>query len=223
MTNQLKNPFKCILFDLDDTLYPREAGVMPAIIRRIELYMSQRVKIPLDDASTQRRLYFQKYGTALRGLMTEHNINPLEFLEFVHDINPTDFLGPSPPLDRMLAAISLRKVVFTNSDAAHSERVLQTLRVRDHFESIIDIRARNYQNKPDPIAYRHTLELLALSGKECIMVEDSARNLIPAKDLGMTTILVDGEAANSAVDHVVPTIFHVGEVLENILPRERSE
>jgi len=222
MTSQSKNPFKCILFDLDDTLYPREAGVMPAIIRRIELYMTQRINIPLDDASTQRRLYFQKYGTALRGLMVEHNINPLEFLEFVHDINPADFLGPSPPLDRMLAAIPLRKVVFTNSDVAHSERVLKTLRVRGHFETIIDIRARKYQNKPDPVAYHYTLDLLGLSGRECIMVEDSARNLIPAKDLGMTTILVDGEAASSAVDYVVPTIFHVGEVLENILPRERS-
>ncbi len=212
--------FEYILFDLDDTLYPRAAGVMDAIVQRIMLFMVQRVKIPPDDVMTQRHLYYQRYGTALRGLMEEHNINPQEFLEFVHDINLANFLGPSPPLDRMLRAIPLQKVIFTNADLPHCERVLNTLRVRHHFERIIDIRAINYKSKPDPVAYQRALSLLGVSGKQCIMVEDSPRNLLPAKDIGMTTILVDGTSKSSAIDFVVPTVFHVREVLANILPRE---
>ena len=222
MNNQRNTQLECVLFDLDDTLYPKEAGVMEAIIKRIELFMMKKINIPPDDVVTQRYVYYQQYGTALRGLMEEHHIDPIEFLNFVHDINPADFLGPSPPLDFMLTAIPLRKVVFTNSDTAHSERILNTLRVRKHFERIIDIQARNYQNKPDPIAYKKTLEMLDLSGQQCIMVEDSPRNLIPAKDLGMTTILVDGESSSSAIDYVVPTIFHVGEIVADILPKEKS-
>ena len=212
--------YEVILFDLDDTLYPRAAGVMDAIAERIMLFMVQRVKIPPDDVMTQRFQYYQRYGTALRGLMEEHNINPREFLDFVHDVRLADYLRPSPPLESMLQTIRLRKIIFTNADVPHSERVLDALGVRHHFERIIDIRAINYKSKPDPVAYQRALSLLGVSGKQCIMVEDSPRNLLPAKDMGMTTILVDGTSKSSAIDFVVPTVFHVGEVLANILPRE---
>lgn len=221
MNSRIEPPFEWIIFDLDDTLYPRAAGVMDAIIERILLFMHQKVNIPLDDVATQRHYFYQKYGTALRGLMEEYHIDPQDYLDFVHDINLADFLGPSPPLDRMLEAIPLRKVIFTNADKAHAERVMSILRVRHHFELVVDIQQLNYINKPDPLAYRRLLELLPGSGRQCILVEDSARNLIPAKDLGMTTILVDAESKSSAIDYVAPTIFHVEQVLENILPMER--
>jgi len=87
---------------------------------------------------------------------------------------------------------------------------------------IIDIRAIHYQCKPHPLAYKYALELLGVSGECCIMVEDTPRNLIPAKDLGMTTILVDNDSPSSAIDYMVPTIFHVGRVLKNLLPDGRS-
>ena len=208
---------ECILFDLDDTLYPREAGVMDVLRDRIQHYMVHKVKLPPDDISLKRHHFYQKYGTALRGLVEEHSIDPEDFLAFVHDLNPADFFGASPPLDNMLTLIPLRKVVFTNSDSSHSERVLNTLRVRHHFEQIIDIRAINYKSKPDPIAYQQALRLVGLTGPQCIMVEDSPRNLIPAKDLGMTTILVGGQSANGAVDYVVPTVFHVERILNQVL------
>lgn len=213
--------YQYILFDLDDTLYPRAAGLMNAIGERILLYMIQKVGIPPDDATLKKHYYYQHYGTSLQGLIHEYQIDPVEYLNFVHDINPQDFLGASPPLNRMLQAILLPKVIFTNADMAHSQRVLDTLQVRSHFERIIDIYTLNYRSKPNPLAYQQVLEILGVPGESCIIVEDSARNLIPAKDLGMTTILVDGEAQSLAIDYTVPTIFHVENVLRKLLPLER--
>lgn len=213
--------FEYILFDLDETLYPRQAKLMDAIGERIHLFMMQKAGIPADDVASKRRCYYQQYGTALRGLMEEHQVNPEEYLHFVHDVNPRDFFGASPPLNNMLTEIPLRKVVFTNADAPHAERVLNTLQVRTHFERIIDIQAVGYINKPDPRAYRQVLELLDTAGAHCIMVDDTARNLIPAKDLGMTTILVDGDSKTPAIDYAVPTIFHVERVLQELLPIEK--
>lgn len=212
--------YQYILFDLDETLYPTESGLMQVIGERITLYMTQRLKIPADDASLKRRHYFQKYGTALRGLMADYQIDPEDFLAFVHNVNPADFFGASPPLDRMLHELPLRKVVFTNSDVPHSERVLNTLQVRSHFERIIDVHAINFITKPDPLAYHQTLAMLNVPGPNCIMVEDKPRNLIPAKDLGMTTILV-GKERSMAIDYTVPTIFHVEDIIKNLLPMER--
>jgi putative hydrolase of the HAD superfamily len=220
MKNRVASSFEYILFDLDETLYPRESGLMDAIVERIIQFMIHRVGIPADDVWDKKRDYNQHHGTALRGLMHEFQIDPLEYLAFVHDLNPGDFFGPSPPLNQMLHEVPLRKVIFTNADRPHAERVLNTLQVRPHFEQIIDIIAINFKNKPDPLAYQQALDLLAVSGERCIMVEDSPRNLIPAKSLGMTTILIDGTGPSLAVDYAVPTVFHVGPVLKNLLLRQ---
>jgi putative hydrolase of the HAD superfamily len=220
MKNRANSPFEYILFDLDETLYPRESGLMAAIIERILQFMVQKVGIPADDVPTRRRSYHQQHGTALRGLMHEYKIDPSEYLAFVHDLNLLDFLGASPPLAQMLQEIPLRKVIFTNADRPHAERVLNVLQVRPHFDQIIDIVALDYKNKPDPLAYKQVLSLLGVSGDRCIMVDDIPRNLIPAKDLGMTTILVDGTGPAMAIDYSVPTVFHVGPILRNLLLHE---
>ena len=87
--------FEYILFDLDETLYPREAGVMKVISERSLCYMTQKMGIPADDATAKKHLYYQKYGTVLRGLMEEHHVNPNDYLNFVHDFDPKEFLVPS--------------------------------------------------------------------------------------------------------------------------------
>jgi putative hydrolase of the HAD superfamily len=211
--------FEYILFDLDETLYPREAGLMKAMQERILRFMTQKVGIPADDVAAKRHVYYQQYGTALRGLMEEYDIDPIEYLNYVHDLNPRDFFGISPPLDNMLAEIPLHKVILTNANQHHAERVLDTLQVRHHFEHIINIETVNYFCKPDPRAYQHALQLLGVAGEQCIIVDDTPRNLIPAKDLGMTTIMVNGNGSDtSAIDYSVLTVFHVGRVLKNLLP-----
>jgi putative hydrolase of the HAD superfamily len=221
MSSSGRPQFEYIIFDLDETLYPREAGLMQVLSDRMLHYMTHHLGLPADDVTAKRRYYYQKYGTTLRGLMEESGVDPVDFLTYVHDVKLSDFLSASPPLDNMLREIPLRKVIFTNADAAHAERVLNTLRVRFHFEQIIDISATGYKNKPDPLAYQYVLALLEISGEQCIMVEDTPRNLLPAKDLGMTTILIDGNSDPSlGIDYTVPTIFHVGQVVKNLIPLE---
>lgn len=213
--------FEYILFDLDETLYPREAGVMKVISERSLCYMTQKMGIPADDATAKKHLYYQKYGTVLRGLMEEHHVNPNDYLNFVHDFDPKEFLVPSPPLNRMLHEIPLHKIIFTNADVGHSQRVLEALQVSSHFDVIIDIKALGYENKPRPAAYQHALSMLGTRGDRCIIVDDTPRNLLPAKDLSMTTILINGGKPSIAIDYVAPTIFHVERVIKSILPLER--
>jgi len=93
MSIQDKPQYQYILFDLDETLYPKEAGLMKVIGERISLYMIQELNIPADDVALKKRTYYQKYGTSLRGLMEEHHIDPASYLHFVHDVNPQNFFG----------------------------------------------------------------------------------------------------------------------------------
>jgi putative hydrolase of the HAD superfamily len=211
---------KAILFDLDETLYPRQAGLMQAIGARILRYMVERMGLSSDEAEAKRMRYTHQYGTSLRGLMAEEHVDPEDYLAYVHDIDLAQYIGPNPDLGAMLRNIPLAKTVFTNANAEHARRVLDVLGVAGHFSRIIDIRAMDFLSKPDPYAYRRILDLIGARAGECLIVEDTPRNLLPARSLGMTTILVD-HAECDQVDYCVSDILKVGDVVARILADEK--
>lgn len=209
-----------LIFDLDETLYPRRAGLMQEIGVRIMRYMIDRLGFSPEEAEARRMRYYRLYGTSLRGLMAEEQVDREDYLVFVHDIELARYIGPTPALDAMLARIPLTKAIFTNATAEHVQRVLDMLGVSRHFSTIIDIRATDFISKPDPLAYQRVLERLGAQAGECILVEDNPRNLLPARALGMKTILVD-HAECDEVDYCVDDILKVGDVVAQILDGDR--
>jgi putative hydrolase of the HAD superfamily len=214
---------KYLIFDLDETLYPRGAGLMQEIGVRIARYLIERLHLTEDQARIARVDYFQRYGTTLRGLIIERpNVNPEDYLQFVHDIPLTTYIRPNPALAAMLRSIPLAKVIFTNATVEHAHKVLNILGCDDQFSAIIDVRAVDFVSKPDPRAYRRILDLIHARADECILVEDSARNLRPGKALGMTTILVDSDDC-AEVDYCVRDILGVKEAVDRVMRGAGSE
>lgn len=212
---------RTILFDLDDTLYPPQAGVMDQIRTLMLRYIRSRLGLSLEEADALRRRYFQTYGTTMRGLQVEHQIDADEYLRWVHDIPLHEYLKPNPHLDAVLSSIPQEKVIFTNASREHAEHVLENLGIRHHFQRIVDVRDMAYQSKPQPAAYRLICELLDARPQECVLVEDNIRNLHPAKALGMVTVLVwDGSHGSAdGVDYVIHTIEEIGKVLQLLTHR----
>jgi putative hydrolase of the HAD superfamily len=210
---------KFLLLDLDETLYPRTTGLMQEIARRIALYLTERMGFPPEQAEQLRQRFFAQYGTTLRGLQSEYHVDADDYLHFVHDIALEEYIAPNPALDAMLHRIPLTKAIFTNADEWHARRVLARLGVTDHVLSILDIRATAFYNKPDPRAYELALRALRADGPDCIMVEDNARNLRPAKALfGMTTVLVDGQLEDG-VDVAIGHVLELEGVVDTLLER----
>ncbi|MCB0255161.1 MAG: pyrimidine 5'-nucleotidase [Anaerolineae bacterium] len=207
-------PIRYLLFDLDETLYPRNAGVMQQISRQIRRYIVETLGVSAEEADTLARRYHRDYGTSLQGLLANHHIDPDRYLNFVHTLT-LDALGPDPALDSLLASLPAEKVIFTNADRAHAERVLQRLGIRRHFSRIIDVVAVDYVSKPNLPAYTTCLRLLDASADECVMIEDSGRNLQPAAALGMVTVLVDGSPDDRA-DYHIDAILELGPVIDAI-------
>jgi putative hydrolase of the HAD superfamily len=209
---------RILLFDLDNTLYPRSAGVMDQIRQLILRYISERFHLAPEEADELRRRYFVTYGTTMRGLQIERHIDADEFLRYVHDIPLEAYLEPNPELDAVLASLPQEKVVFTNATREHAERVLAALGIRRRFDQIVDVRDMDYESKPQPAAYRHICELLGAEPQECLIVEDNVRNLWPARAMGMTTVLVqdDSVALGNGVDYVIHRIEEIGKVLAEL-------
>jgi len=201
------------LFDLDNTLYPSSCGLMREIGNRINRYMIERLGVVPADVSKMRDDFLKAFGTTLNALRRYYAVDPDEFLDFVHDIPLVPFLQHEPALDQMLGRLELRKVIFTNADARHARRVLSRLGILRHFESIIDIHMLEFVNKPDHRAYLKALDFASVQAEECVLIEDSARNLAPAGRLGMTTVLV-GEGTRTDGAH-----YHIARItdLENLL------
>jgi len=206
-----------ILFDLDETLYPRSAGLMRAIGQRIHAYIVERMGVTPELAAKIRLEYYNKYGTSLRGLLINYGIDPEDYLAFVHDVALTDYIQPAPALKAMLETIRVRKAIFTNATTEHALNVMRILGVENQFERIIDVRANCFAGKPYVQAYWQAARLMGVPPQRCLLVEDNVRNLRPGKTLGMVTVLVgDEEPQSKVVDFHVADVLGVKEVLNRL-------
>lgn len=177
------------VFDLDNTLYPASTQVFAQIDRRMKRFIAGFLEVPEDEAFVVQKHYFHRYGTSMRGLMIEHGMDPHAFMDYVHDIDHA-VIPPAPQLDRALAGLAGRKVVFTNGSLRHAEAVLERVGIGHHFDAIFDIEAGAFIPKPSPDVYRTMLARFGLRAEASAMVEDSLKNLKPAADMGMTTVFV---------------------------------
>lgn len=209
---------RLIFFDLDDTLYRRESGVWQAIRGRIESYMRQRLHIPKSRVASLRAAYLATYGSSLRGLMENYQVDPDDYLLFVHDLPIEAMLRPSANLAKMLSMLPQRKWVFTNASLAHARRVLAALGVSQHFAGIVDIKALGYRNKPEEDAYRQALKA---AGEEdpaaALFVDDQGVNLEPAKKLGAGTVLVGTREPHPAADYSILAVELLPEAISGLV------
>ena len=170
--SQIKN----ILFDCDGVLYSDLEAVFGQVSRKMTEYISSKLNVDLKKAKELQTNYFHKYNTSLNGLMIHHEIDPKEFLDFVHDID-LSFLEKDAALRYELENINLRKFVFTNGSQNHVKHITTTLGIDDQFEGIFDIVDAEYHPKPEAKAFDLMVEKFKIDPKETLYIEDIAKNL----------------------------------------------
>ena len=206
------------VFDLDNTLYPRDCNLFAQIDVKMKAFISELLNVDVEEAHRIQKQYFRTYGTTLRGLMENHGLAPEEFLDYVHDIDVSP-VPPNPALDDVLHRIDGRKVIFTNGSVTHAENVLGRLGITHHFDGIFDIIAADYVPKPERSAYEVFVREHNVDPTRAVMLEDIARNLKPAHAMGMTTVWIRSKDDHSAMgadgDHVHHVIEDLVEWLES--------
>ena len=178
------------IFDLDNCLYPASSNLFELIDERMTAYIERLLDIGPEEARRVQKQHFHTHGTTLAGLMKEHEVDPHHFLVDVHDV-PLDRVRGDSRLAQLLPRLPGRRFVFTNGDATYARRVLEAIGVHEHFDDLHDIHASSYRAKPDPHGYALLCERFGIDPAEALLVDDMARNLVPAKQLGMTTVWVD--------------------------------
>ena len=178
------------IFDLDNCLYPASTNLFALIDERMTAYIERLLDVGPEEARRVQKHHFHTHGTTLAGLMKEHQVDPHDFLHDVHDV-PLDRVTGDERLAQLLPRLPGRRFVFTNGDATYAQRVLEAIGVHEHFDDLHDIHASSYRAKPDPHGYALLCERFGIDPTLALLADDMARNLVPAKQLGMTTIWVD--------------------------------
>ena len=177
------------LFDLDNTLYSSGAAVFPQIHKRMLDFIMAEQKIDEAAAKLERSRYFHQHGTTMRGMMVERGVDPVAFMDYVHDID-LSVIEPAPRLDAAIARLPGRKLIFTNASAKHARNVLGALGVAHHFEALFDVGDCDWLPKPDATGYRNIVARHGVDPARAAMIDDIPANLRPAWALGMATVWV---------------------------------
>jgi len=174
-------------FDLDNTLYCANSGIFDQIHKKMGEFISKNLKVSLKEAKFLQKIYFIENGTTLYGLMINHNINPKEFLSYVHDID-FSIVKPDEELNNLIKKVQGKKIVFTNADISYVKKILTNLDLNNIFEDIFDIERMNFLPKPNLKTYKKLISTYNV--KKGILFDDIPQNLFPASDLGLKTVQI---------------------------------
>ena len=180
------------IFDLDNTLYSGNTRVFEQVDKKMTEYISKKLKMDKEEAKKIQKSYFHEYNTTLNGMIKNHKINANEFLEFVHDIN-IDFLQKDLALAKEIEKLDGIKIIFTNGSRKHALNVTKKLGIDQLFDDIFDIVDCDFIPKPLVEPYKKLVKKHKIDPKLCVLVEDIARNLKPAYEMGMKTVWIENE------------------------------
>lgn len=209
-----------LIFDVDDTLY--DVGTGFTAHRNTEGAQSFMVKYlnfpDKHSAKIVRDEYFIKYHSTAKALQVAEKegrlptppgnenregklFDPKDLAEWwATNLDFKLLGGPDPKVVKMLNDSPLKLVVFSNGPRKYVKRVLVELELESIFpdEMLFAVDDVLPHCKPEKEAFDVVLKKIESKPHECIMVEDSMKNIRAAKALGMITILVAGKSRNSA-------------------------
>jgi putative hydrolase of the HAD superfamily len=177
------------VFDLDNTLYPPETRLFDQIELRMVNYVMDTLGVTQPEANQLRRKYWMQYGTTLAGLMQDHGIDPVPYMQHVHDIDFT-VLRPDAHLRDQIAALPGRRIIYTNGSADYAQRVTEARGLNGLFDAIYGVEHAGYRPKPEQSAFEQVFALDGLDTARAAMFEDDPRNLAAPFDMGMRTVHV---------------------------------
>ncbi len=196
---KFKEKINTWIFDLDNTLYSADSGIFQQVHKLMGEFISKNLKMDMVEAKKLQSKYYKKHGTTLKGLMDNHGIEPDYFLDEVHKLDYS-IVGPDEILNKELEKIQGRKIIYTNANKKHVVDVLERINLTNFFDEIFDIKMANYIPKPEIRPYEQIIDIFNINPSSSAMFDDIAKNLVPAKKVGFTSVWVDAGYENFSDD-----------------------
>jgi putative hydrolase of the HAD superfamily len=207
-------PITTLIFDVDDTLYDVATGFTEfRNTGAVQQFMVEYLNFPdLESAKLVRDEYFERYHATAKALTVAEQegrfppprpgeatksprFETQELSEYWATNLQFDLLGNAKTqLVKDLKEIPLKLVAFSNGPRKYVKRVLQQLGLwevfgEDRLYAVDDVLPHC---KPEKEAFQVIFDRLGVKAEECVLFEDSMKNIRAAKELGMKTVLITG-------------------------------
>ena len=219
--SSLNNRIDTWIFDLDNTLYSADSGIFQQVHELMGKFVSNHLNIGINEAKKIQKKYYKEHGTTLKGLMDNHGVEPDYFLAEVHKLDYS-IVNSNKNLNNELNKLSGKKIIYTNANMQHTLDVLERIELSNFFDEIFDIKMANYIPKPEIKPYEQIINKFNINPSSSAMFDDIAKNLVPAKKVGFTSVWIDAgyenfsddiKASKKYLDHETTNIT---EFVENI-------
>tara|TARA_B100000029_G_scaffold346934_1_gene339287 strand:- start:307 stop:984 length:678 start_codon:yes stop_codon:yes gene_type:complete len=197
--NNLKNKIDTWIFDLDNTLYSADSGIFQQVHQLMGEFIKNYLKVDLKEAKKIQSKYYKEHGTTLKGLMDNYGVDPDHFLAEVHKLDYS-IVSSNEKLNIQLKKLIGRKIIYTNANLQHTLDVLERIGLTNFFDEIFDIKMANYIPKPEIKPYQQIIEKYDLNPNSSAMFDDIAKNLVPAKKVGFTSVWINAGYENFSDD-----------------------
>ncbi|ONK67700.1 uncharacterized protein A4U43_C05F2820 [Asparagus officinalis] len=240
--------YECLLFDLDDTLYPLSSGLILSCRKNIQDYMLHHLKIEESKVPQMCVDLYKEYGTTGAGLKAlGFKFDDDEFHAYAHGRLPYETLKPDPVLKNLLLSMPQRKIVFTNADKAHAVKVLSRLGLEDCFEGIIcfetlnpptELKNEDFADsegandvepkvrilcKPSVEAMEAAIKIANIDPRKTLFFDDSVRNIAAGKEAGLRTVIVGRSEHVPGADMALESIHNIKEAIPEIWEGEHQQ
>ena len=212
---------KYILFDNDGTLYELDQGFKEAVVGRMTSFLAQKLQIPEDRVIEERKRLIRKYGVESTEFVfgREYGVDYDEFVKGTYLLVPIEEHGVKHDgrLQTMLQNIEIPRAVLTNNPSEFARKILRSLGVEQFFEHVIGSREMNYRLKPNREAFLRAVDITRSDPKTTMFVDDIPEFHKPAKELGMTTVLIGSRTRQEKKDYVdyeIERIYELKQILK---------
>ncbi|CAN0424117.1 unnamed protein product [Pylaiella littoralis] len=191
-----REKMETLLFDLDGTLYPLSNGYHLHVRRNLWRFMEE--KLGIKEPQEVWRPLFKKYNQSAKGLRVGggYEFDLADYWTSIRE-GAADFIREAPAeLKSVLEQLPQQdKYVFTNCNEIEAEEALALLGIRHHFKGVYGAKSMGDSCKPEKEAFSRVLNSIGADPTKTVLFEDSFKNLVTAKSLGMSTVFVLSDTA----------------------------
>ncbi|XP_047333156.1 uncharacterized protein C24B11.05-like [Impatiens glandulifera] len=225
MDDHQGSKYDCLLFDIDDTVYPNSSGLSSQCTNNIIEFMTKNLGVDEHKAPQLCVSLYKEYGTTMAGLKaTGYDFDYDHFHRFVHGRLPYEILKPDPALKSILQSLPIRKVVFSNANRDHVNMIINKLGLEGCFDDMICFETLNNQTtspfilcKPSDDAFKQAFIKAKINiPHKTLFFDDSIRNLQTAKRMRLHTVWVGSAHREAGVDLALESIHNMREALPEL-------
>lgn len=220
---------KGVIFDVDGSLYKFDRGksktfeqsLFSRVIRENVIRFFQR-RFGLTKKEAEARfeaLAIESNGELSLWLERHHGIPRSEYFAETWDLRPARFMDPDDTLVACLGDVAAKRAILSSAPRIWIDSVVDFLKIGHLFEQTAIFSGEPDVRKPHPEAFLQVSLHWGLAPAAIVSIGDQElSDILPAKALGMRTVLLGGDASSQA-DFVAPDLPSAIKLLkkENIL------